>query len=141
MECIGYLFDFITTNIPESGSVIIGTDSNCSPKSSTRRKTIWNDFCGQFSLQIETTNIPTFHHHNGSSESCIDYFLTSKCNIKNLQQICTLENPSNLSSHGPLLCSIIVKKNREQPCKYGHTYSSFEQRFTGIKSTFLSTRN
>ena len=128
LECIGYLSECITTNMPESGSVIIGTDSNCSQKSSSRRKTIWDAFCEQFSLQIETSSTPTFHHHNGSSESCIDYFMSAKCIIKNLQQFCTLDSPTNLSSHDPILASIMVQKNKEQPSKYQHTYSSFDKK-------------
>ena len=125
LECIGFLSEFISSNTPASGSVIIGADSNCSDKSTTRRQLIWADFCENFSFSKETTNIPTFHHNNGSSESCIDYFLSKKCRINNLKQICTLDSPMNFSAHDPILASILIPKRAEEPSKHSHTYSDF----------------
>ena len=77
LECIDFLTEFISNNIKAHPTVIIGTDSNCSSKSSKRRLLAWSRLCDQFSLSISSTETPTFHHHNGSSESCIDYFVSN----------------------------------------------------------------
>ena len=111
--------------MPTSGSVIIGTDSNCSERSTTRRQLIWADFCEKFSFAKETTNVSTFHHNNGLSESCIDYFLSTKCKISNLRQICTLESPMNFSGHDPVLATICIPKKEEKPSNHAHTYMDF----------------
>ena len=56
------------------------------------------------------------------SETCIDMFVTSKSlEIDNLQQLCTLEDPLNLSSHDPISASIIVEAVSE---KEGNKYES-----------------
>jgi exonuclease III len=52
LECLDFLSNFIQSHMPVSGSVIIGTDSNCSMKSSKRRKEAWSGLCKEFSLQI-----------------------------------------------------------------------------------------
>ena len=126
LECLGFLEEFISSNFPENGSVIIGTDSNCSKKSSSRRQLFWSQFCKTFSLDILASNFPTFHHNNGSSESSIDYFASINCNIGNLKQICTLETPLNLSSHDPLIASISVLKCEDHSSdKFSNTYTDF----------------
>ena len=107
----------------------MGADSNCSSTSSRRRKYAWGKFCETFSLEIFRVSAPTFHHHNGSSESNIDYFLTHSCNITNLVLFCTLDTPYNLSSHDPLFATFQVLKERENSsANYSHTYSDFHRR-------------
>jgi hypothetical protein len=125
LECTSFLSEFITSNLPTSGSVIIGADSNCSDKSTSRRQLIWADFCEKFSFTKETTNVSTFHHNNGLSESCIDYFLSAKCKTNNLRQICTLDSPLNFSAHDPILASILIPKKEDKPSKHTHTYTDF----------------
>ena len=89
LECLDFLSDFLSS---ESGysSVIMGADSNCSSKSSRRRQLAWAKFLKDFNLQIKSTDIPTFHHHNGTSDSCIDYFITFNCPVRDLRQHCTI---------------------------------------------------
>ena len=77
MESLSHLSQYILLNICNGDKVIIGTDSNCSSKSTSRRKEAWNSFLETFSLRIDSTDDPTFHHNNGSSESTIDFFVTS----------------------------------------------------------------
>ena len=36
LDCLGFLSEFLSLNIPEGGSLIIGADSNCSNKSSIK---------------------------------------------------------------------------------------------------------
>lgn len=127
-ECIDHLSDFLANNVPDHCNIIIGTDSNCSTRSSRRRQQTWSKFCEAFNLQINATDAPTFHHHNGSSESCIDYFL---CNIPlfNLRQICTLKCPTNMSSHDPILASLsIVSTSTKSISKHSHTYSDLKRK-------------
>ena len=129
LECLSFLEDFIVANTPEGGAVLIGTDSNCSSKSTNRRQLAWSNFCKVFSLSISKTILPTFHHHNGSSESTIDYFLSSSCILNDLRQVCTLHTPLNLSSHDPLIASLSVQREVEDHSeKYSHTYDDFERR-------------
>ena len=62
LECLNYLEEFLITHTPGTGSVLIGADSNCSGKSSTRRQLAWSDFCQNFNLQLTMPSLPTFHH-------------------------------------------------------------------------------
>ena len=78
LECITDLTEYILSNISAGDRVLIGTDSNCSTKSTPRRQLCWGAFCDTFSLLSHSTGSSTFHHHNGSSESSIDLFLSSK---------------------------------------------------------------
>ena len=128
-ECLDYLSDFITSNaLPTSCHVVIGTDSNCSEKSSKRRQQAWSRFCEAFNLLVKATDEPTFHHHNGSSESCIDYFL-SNIPLLNLRQICTLDCPTNMSSHDPILASLTaVSTSTMTASKHSHTYTDLKRK-------------
>jgi hypothetical protein len=100
LECITDLTEYILSNISEGDRLLLGTDSNCSKKSTSRRQHCWRAFCDTFSLLTNSTESPTFHHHNGSSETCLDFFLSSReLKLQNLKQLCTLESPLNLSSH------------------------------------------
>ena len=126
LECITDLTEYILCNISEGDRLLIGTDSNCSRKSTSRRQHCWHAFCDAFSLLVHSTESPTFHHHNGSSETCIDFFLSSKeLKLHNLKQICTLESPLNLSSHDLLISSLKVPQIEKHDPKFAHTYSEF----------------
>ena len=126
LECLSYLEEFLRSNTPSSGSILIGTDSNCSDKSSRRRKLAWSEFCRTFSLEMKKTGLPTFHHNNGSSTSSIDYFVSVKCQVENLKHICTLETPLNLSSHDAVLATIpILKEKDSKEERFSHTYIEF----------------
>ena len=121
--------DFLSRTIAnsENTGIIIGTDSNCSSKSSKRRQAAWYQFCNEFSLQIVSTNSPTFHHNNGSSESCIDYFVVANCEVSELGQFCTLDSPTNLSSHDPITATL-KQIDSENFLKYSGSYSSFQRK-------------
>ena len=132
MECISSLSNFLREYQAEGEDVIIGTDSNCSEKSSSRRSKAFLAFCDEFCLTKQSTTSSTFHHPNGTSESCIDFFLiTAKSKMKttNLLSLCTLDNPLNFSSHDPIFASIEIPMNKtiEKPSLFAETYSNFEQ--------------
>ena len=113
-EAISYLTAYILQNMSPGDELVIGTDSNCSEKSTSRRKESWKDFCHLFSLSIHATGAPTFHHNNGTSESKIDFFASSSSlKIADLHQICTLESPQNLSSHDPIVATLNVQNRSE----------------------------
>lgn len=81
LESISLLTDFLLRNKKPGEQVLIGADCNCSEKSTQRRQR-------------------AFHHHNGMSNSGIDIFATSfSLDIASTTQLCTLEDPLNLSSH------------------------------------------
>ena len=133
LECFSYLSNFINENRVTNEAIIIGTDSNCSEKSTSRRKNIFSNFCLAFSFTVHTTNLPTFHHNNLTSESCIDFFLvsapsTTTTQLTQIQQLCKLDHPVNLSSHDVLLSTIkseiAIAKNTSL---YSSTYTDFNQ--------------
>ena len=129
LESVSYLSQYILQHATSEAELVIGTDSNCSSKSTSRRKLSWKSFCEKFSLKIFKTGSPTFHHNNGTSESSIDFFAaSSSLLISNPTQHCTLENPLNLSSHDPILATLSVKHVAEQEVsKFSHTYTKFER--------------
>ena len=99
LECLDSLSSFILANSTENSLILIGADSNCSSKSSARRQKAFTMFCETFDLEVKSGTTPTFHHHNGSSESQIDMFIASKqLVLSSFLQICTKETPTNYSS-------------------------------------------
>ena len=134
MDCIVNLSNFIQDNATENMEIMIGTDSNCSEKSSNRRYQAFHNFCVEFSLTKVSGNLPTFHSHNGVSESSIDFFLMSsksEINLKNIQTICTLENPINFSSHDVVSALLNVPhaaNEKNNPETFSQTYSVFDQK-------------
>ena len=129
LECLSYLTEFILENITEQDSIIIGADSNCSRKSSGRRRKAWSDFCDNFTLTPHTGPAPTFHHHNGSSDSFIDMILCSKGILpSHVQQLCTLEDATNLSSHDVLTATLSIPLPRHTEGNHSNSYSSFKRR-------------
>ena len=126
LECLTYLTDFILLNMSENDSLVIGADTNCSQKSTWRRRNAWNSFCNHFSLLSYSSQEPTFHHHNGTSESCIDTILFSKhLKPRPINQLCTLDFPLNLSSHDVLTTSLPIAFKKNPKSKYDHTYRKF----------------
>ena len=130
LESIGYLSEYINNNASKDDKVIIGTDSNCSAKSTVRRQESWRNFCEKFSLKPKQPARPTFHHHNQSSESCIDLFVISTgLHTSPVTQHCTLDNPLNLSSHDPLEMSVSIELDcSEKKDRYSHTYTNFDRK-------------
>ena len=129
LECLSHLSQFILENISENDAVLIGADSNCSVKSTSRRKKAWTDFGSNFSLTSEAGSLPTFHHHNGSSESSIDVILYSKqLKLGDLVQLCTLEHSLNLSSHDVLTTNLSIPFTANPKSKYEHTYCKINRK-------------
>ena len=133
LECLTHLSNFLNENRVGNEGIVIGTDSNCSEKSTTRRKDMFSNFCSAFSITVYSTNLPTFHHNNHTSESCIDFFLMSESTTTQLtqvQQLCKFDQPTNLSSHDVLLSSlkIQVAPGNTNPSLYVDTYTKFDQK-------------
>ena len=128
LECIDNLSEFLLQHLSENEHIIIGADTNCSEKSSVRRKQSWKIFCDTFSLVQKSTSAPTFHHHNGTSNSCIDMFMASESlQLTSHSNICTLETPLNLSSHDVLTSVLQIKKVTARKSFYKDTYSKFKR--------------
>ena len=77
LESISSMTEYLRANISTGDKLIIGADSNCSIKSSPRRQLAWKNLCDKFDLKSHAPPLPTFHHHNGSSNSSIDLFAAS----------------------------------------------------------------
>ena len=129
LESVCDLSDFLVQHMNPGDKVIIGADSNCSQKSSSRRQDAWKNFCERFQLANHYSPHPSFHHHNGLSESFLDIFATSSSMpIQDILQFCTLKDPLNLSSHDPIMTTTSIHLNIPQVnSKYGHTYTSFKR--------------
>ena len=132
LDCLNELSIFIQENSTGEGITLIGTDSNCSEKSSPRRIQSFHKFCKEQNLLKFCQAEPTFHHSNGLSSSNIDYFLISQKHALKLSNIgieCNQEHSENFSSHEPVSANLQVvcpdqSTNQE---KYTHTYTDFEQ--------------
>ena len=132
LECICDLTNFVKANIKESENVLIGTDSSCSKKSTQRRKSAFSNLAQELDLVKASANHPTFHHHNGSSESNIDCFLISRTFASKMSlptSICTLDTPENFSSHEPVLAKLQLHVSHPTAARsdYSHTYTAFTQ--------------
>ena len=128
LECMDFLSQFLLINLSETDKLVIGADSNCSEKSSGKRKKAWRMFCEVFSLKIESSPHPTFHHHNGSSHSLIDLFAVSESlELSMLHHLCTLEDPHNLSSHDSLIFSTKISTNDVPDSLHEKSYSNFKR--------------
>ena len=126
LECIDFLSEFLLINLSENEEIVIGADTNCSSKSTTKRKQAWKIFCDSFSLENKSGPEETFHHHNGSSNSWIDMFVASKSlDLSLLHQLCTLNNPRNLSSHDALISSTSISAKKVNETSHEKTYSKF----------------
>ena len=129
LESLDYLSEFIEQNTEQGDGIVIGTDINCSEKSSARRKDSWVKFLNNFSLTVNSNGQPTFHHHNGTSNSCIDIFsASSNLQLTNFKEYCTLDTPLNLSSHDPISSNLMINASSEnQESKFSHTYTDFNR--------------
>ena len=128
LECVSDLTEFLLSRTSENDTIIIGADTNCSSKSTTRRRKAWGNFCETFCLKSLSSSAPTFHHHNGTSESCIDTILVSmKHKTRNFLQLCTLDFPTNFSSHDVLITTISVTFQSIPESKYSNTYIDFNR--------------
>ena len=119
-----FLTEFLLSCTSDNDTIIIGADTNCSSKSTTRRRKARGNFCETFCLK----SLSTFHHHNGTSESCIDTILVStKHKTRNFLQLCTLDFPTNFSSHDVLITTISVTFQSIPESKYSNTYIDFNR--------------
>ena len=132
LQCISDLSNLILENRTENEYILLGLDSNCSEKSSARRVRALQSFSNEFDLVKLSSNHATFHHHNGSSESNIDYFLISRelsPSFSNVSFSCSLTTPENLSSHDPVSATLVLPQPQPGPSRtdYSHTYTKFSQ--------------
>ena len=129
LATISNLSDYLRTNCSQDDQVLIGADTNCSNKSSPRRQRAWAVFCQENSLVTHSPPFPTFHHHNGLSSTSIDAFVaTSSLTLGNTRQYCTLDTPTNLSSHDPIMTSVaIAPETSSQNSKFSDTYTDFKR--------------
>ena len=129
LESISNLVDYLQRNSSPGDQIIIGADSNCSDKSSSRRKEAWSKFCDRFHLKNHVSPLPSFHHHNGMSESFIDIFAaTATMEMGDILQHCTLDTPLNLSSHDPIMSTISIQLDMSsKSSKFSKTFSSFKR--------------
>ena len=128
LETMSILSDFLRTNRSQDDQVLIGADTNCSTKSSSRRQVAWKGFCLINNLVHHSPQFPTFHHHNGSSHSQIDAFAASSTlELGDTVQHCTMETPHNLSSHDPIRNVVVLREPIIQQNKYSDTYADFKR--------------
>ena len=134
IDVIDQLSVFVTDNLEAEEALIIGLDTNESEKSTRRRREAMSKFCNMFSLQsITPEHMNTFHHNNHTSSSRIDHILyfipqAKNINIEFLENLCKLNNASNLSSHDVIMgkISFQVMRAHASEIDYKHTYTSFE---------------
>ena len=132
VECLAELSAYIADNTSDRVTTLIGTDSNCSERSSQYRLRAFQCFCEEQHLTKVCHTGPTFHHSNGTSSSNIDYFLIS-CNrgdrLKAATVQCKQDFPENLSSHDPVFSTLVIPSTTQvsQQEKYTHTYTAFSQ--------------
>ena len=119
-------------NIQQNDKILIGTDSNTSEKSSSRRIRSFKKFKEKFSLLEVSGNLPTFHHNNGISHSLIDTFLfsefTKSCHLDFHSH--PYQTPTNSSAHDPIIGTIKIScsdKNSQKEKDFTHTYTNFEK--------------
>ena len=129
LESMSSITELLRVNSNHGDTIIIGADTNCSTKSSSRRQLAWGNFCTKHNLTILAPLFPTFHHHNGLSNSSIDVFAaTDTLKLQVTGQYCTLDTPLNLSSHDPVYNSVCVPNNAAtQESKFSNTYTDFNR--------------
>ena len=129
LEVIALLSHDITENSGKESIIIIGIDSNCSEKATSRRQEAFSKFTDKLKLKtILSGSKATFHHNNGTSESQIDHILTNNSEaVSFLRQLCKYDDPTNLSSHDAIVGEIklnnVTKHNNEEDFK--KTYEDF----------------
>ena len=132
MEFISSLTTFLAANKHPDDHIVFGADTNCSAKSSKRRQEVFQSFCESNSLDAYRPSQPTFHHHNGTSNSSIDAIISSNnTRVAELEHFCTVDDPFNLSCHDPISVHIEIPVHIVQhPTQgfYNQTYSSLQSR-------------
>ena len=129
IDSICSLSELLLQHLLPGDQIMIGADSNCSSKSSLRRQEAWNNFCKRYQLTNHLSPDPSFHHHNGQSESFIDMFTaSSNISTSEIRQYCTLNNHLNLSSHDPIETSISISlETHGKSSNYTSTYLDFKR--------------
>ena len=133
LEVLALLRHDIAQNNIENSTVIIGTDSNVSIKSTNRRKVAMEQFVNEFSFKaILQNDEPTFHHNNQTSESQIDQIFfhipeKSDIEIRLQDHLCLKDNSENLSSHDVIIGRIFLPSSRVESLStdYSCSYSDF----------------
>lgn len=130
LESISNLSEYVQRNSSQGDQIIIGADSNCSTKSSSRRQEAWRILCESLELKEHKPTFPSFHHHNGTSDSFLDLFAASSTlSMQEIIQYCTLESPLNLSSHDPIETTINIQLDEaDKESKFKNTYSDFRRK-------------
>ena len=125
-DCLAELSEFIDNNSKDDDAVLIGTDSNCSEKSTPRRNQAFQRFCIEHNLVKLCSKGPTFHHSNGISSSNIDFFLITQEHASQLTEIslqCNQDNPENFSSHDPVTAKFqLSPRDTNKQELFTHTY-------------------
>ena len=67
LYCLAELSNYIMDNNADVDTVLIGTDSNCSDKSTARRLRGFMTFCNTHNFLKISHSEPPFHHSNGLS--------------------------------------------------------------------------
>ena len=95
-----------------------------------RRQEAWRNLCESLGLKEHRSTFPSFHHHNGTSDSFLDLFAASSTlSMQEIIQYCTLESPLNLSSHDPIESSINIQLDAaDKKSKFKDTYSEFNRK-------------
>ena len=130
LESVCDLSDFLLKHLSRADQVVIGADCNCSQHSSKRRQEAWRNFHERFHLSDHRSSHPSFHHHNGLSETYLDSFsVSSSLNFQSISQYCTLEEAMNLSSHDPIVSGTRIQLDIRDQCsnKYSNTYTEFNR--------------
>ena len=132
LECSTDIASLVSDNKAEDENILIGSDTNCSEKSSSRRILSLQNLCAELDLARVSTNHPTFHHHNGVSASNIDCFLISKSissQLSDPRYFCVLDTPENLSSHDPVSVSLCIPTHppSTEDINFTHTYTDIHQ--------------
>jgi hypothetical protein len=129
LEVLSQLKYDIDQNKCNKSSIILGTDSNCSIKSTKRRYQAMQEF----SLKtVLLNNEPTFHHNNGTSNSQIDhiynYVRDDSIEISLSSHLCKIDESSNMSAHdlilGNLTFSNEYKSSKQED--FSSSYTDFE---------------
>ena len=129
-DCLSCLSSYILENCGDKVGVLIGADTNCSGKSTPRRKRLYSDFCQELGLLEIGCSAPTFHHRNLLSSSNIDRFLATT-NIAekfgNVQVECTLDSPLNFSSHDVLISVLSIPSAPPVASIHSKTYDEYKR--------------
>ena len=129
-DCLACLSNYIVEHSGDNIGVLIGADTNCSGKSSSRRRRLYRDFCKELGLLEIESLAPTFHHRNLVSSSNIDRFLVTTNiaeKIGNVQVECTMDSPMNFSAHDVLLSVLSIPSTPPVTSTYSGTYEEYRR--------------